>query len=234
MCTQRMIPQACRVDKRGSPVDQISTQIEWLETLCEKYDTYITKKYEVPICTGFFLYEDIAEIALKHLDADNMDTDDEQLDISDARLSVCTRATAKRTRTDVIAQQSKRSRLTQFDPVAVDIGAGSCTFCIEFLESNPTGVALAIDIMEPAEFWNEEIIPSHLWSRLFYHQAAPGDCLTKPRLKELLSDHVPEVQYAQVTDIHVSPECQTLSLAANTLRSAQQALEQMETSSSSS
>ena len=216
MCTQRMIPQACRVDKRGSPVDQISTQIEWLETLCEKYDTYITKKYKVPICTGFFLYEDIAEIALKHLDADNMDTDDEQLDISDARLSVCTRATAKRTRTDAIAQQRKRSRLTQLDPVAVDIGAGSCTFCIEFLESNPTGVALAIDIMEPAEFWNEEIIPSHLWSRLFYHQAAPGDCLTKPRLKELLSDHVPEVQYAQVTDIHVSPECQTLSLAANT------------------
>ena len=113
MCTQRMIPQACRVDKRGSPVDQISTQIEWLETLCEKYDTYITKKYKVPICTGFFLYEDIAEIALKHLDADNMDTDDEQLDISDARLSVCTRATAKRKQTDDIAQQRKRSRLTQ-------------------------------------------------------------------------------------------------------------------------
>ncbi len=50
------------------------------------------------------------------------------------------------------SSSSKRQRLDDRKKFAVDIGAGSATFCVEFLEANPNGYALAIDIIEPKFF----------------------------------------------------------------------------------
>ncbi len=83
----------------------------------------------------------------------------------------------------------KRQRLDDRKKFAVDIGAGSATFCIEFLEANPNGYALAIDIIEAKLFWNH--IPTHLQSRLQYHRAEPDDYLDKRTLEGLLSRYYP-------------------------------------------
>ena len=112
------------------------------------------------------------------------------------------------------SSSSKRQRLDDRKKYAVDIGAGSATFCIEFLEANPNGYALAIDIIEPKVFWSH--IPIHLQSRLQYHRAEPDDYLDQRILESLLSTYYPDIIYADVTDIHFSPECQTLSEAGNT------------------
>ena len=112
------------------------------------------------------------------------------------------------------SSSSKRLRLDDRKKFAVDIGAGSATFCIEFLEANPDGYALAIDIIEPQVFWSR--IPIHLQSRLQYHRAKPDDFLDKRILEKILSTYYPNIIYADVTDIHFSPECQTLSESGNT------------------
>ena len=112
------------------------------------------------------------------------------------------------------SSSSKRQRLADRQRYAVDIGAGSATFCIEFLEANPTGLALAIDIIAPEVFWSR--IPTHLRSRLKYHRAESTDWLDKVLLEVILSIYYPDIVYSDVTDIHFSPECQTLSEAGNT------------------
>ena len=63
MCTQRLMKQSSNVGKATPTVDQASNQLEWFDMLAESYDLYIDKKYKVPVCVGFFLYGDIAEIA---------------------------------------------------------------------------------------------------------------------------------------------------------------------------
>jgi len=123
------------------------------------------------------------------------------------RPATCTIAAAN-------SSSSKRQRLDDRKIYAVDIGAGSATFCIEFLEANPNGFALAIDIVEPVVFWSR--IPDHLLSRLQYHQAETTDWLDKEILEAYLSMYFPDVVYSNVTVIHFSPECQTLSEAGNT------------------
>jgi hypothetical protein len=112
------------------------------------------------------------------------------------------------------SSSSKRQRLDNRKVYAVDIGAGSASFCIEFLEANPNGYALAIDIIEPKVFWSR--IPVHLRSRLKYHRAEPTDWLDKALLEVTLSIYYPDIDYCDVTDIHFSPECQSLSEAGNT------------------
>ncbi len=71
--------------------------------------------------------------------------------------AICSTATAN-------SRSSKRQRIADRQRYAVDIGAGSAAFCIEFLEANPTGLALAIDIIESEVFSSR--IPTHLRSRL--------------------------------------------------------------------
>ena len=121
--------------------------------------------------------------------------------------AICSTATAN-------SSSSKRQRIANRQRYAVDIGAGSGTFCIEFLEANPTGLALAIDIIAPEVFWSR--IPTHLRSRLKYHRAESTDWLDKVLLEVILSIYYPDIVYSDVTDIHFSPECQTLSEAGNT------------------
>jgi hypothetical protein len=121
--------------------------------------------------------------------------------------AICSTATAN-------SSSSKRQRIANRQRYAVDIGAGSATFCIEFLEANPTGLALAIDVIEAEVFWSR--IPTHLRSRLKYHRAELTDWLDKVLLEVILSMYYPDIVYSDVTDIHFSPECQTLSEAGNT------------------
>ena len=65
----QMVPCMHQGNKDKSVLDQDSVQIEWAETVLELFDDYITDKYNVPICVGLFLYEDLAEIAFNNLDA---------------------------------------------------------------------------------------------------------------------------------------------------------------------
>jgi hypothetical protein len=50
-------------------MDQDSVQLDWIDHVLELFDDYVTDKYDVPICVGLFLYEDLAEIAFNNLDA---------------------------------------------------------------------------------------------------------------------------------------------------------------------
>jgi hypothetical protein len=75
-------------------------------------------------------------------------------------------------------------------------------------------LALAIDVIEAEVFWSR--IPTHLRSRLKYHRAESTDWLDKVLLEIILSIYYPDIVYSDVTDIHFSPECQTLSEAGNT------------------
>ena len=52
--------------------------------------------------------------------------------------------------------------------------------------------------------------------RLKYHRAESTDWLDKVLLEVILSIYYPDIVYSDVTDIHFSPECQTLSEAGNT------------------
>ena len=69
----RMVPTVRQGSKDRSVLrldqDSVQLELDWIEHVLELSDDYITDKYNVPICVGLFLYEDLAEIALANLDA---------------------------------------------------------------------------------------------------------------------------------------------------------------------
>ena len=77
-----------------------------------------------------------------------------------------------------LAEQAGRpSQVVPSVVLFTTVGLRSATFCIEFLEANPTGLALAMDTIESEVLWSR--IPAHLRSRLQYHRAESTDWLDK-------------------------------------------------------
>jgi hypothetical protein len=72
----KMVPTVRQGSKDKAVVDQDSVQIDWIENVLELFDDYITDKYNVPVCVGLFLYEDLAEIAFNNLDASEVSVGD--------------------------------------------------------------------------------------------------------------------------------------------------------------
>ena len=85
----KMVPTVRQGSKDKSVTDQDSVQLDWIEHVLGLFEDYITNKYNVPICTGLFLYEDLAEMALANLDA----SDFEDGDTSSARQCASTLVT---------------------------------------------------------------------------------------------------------------------------------------------
>ena len=72
----KMVPTVRQSSKDKSVLDQDSVQLEWIEHVLELFDDYITGKYNVPLCVGLFLYEDLAEIAFNNLEASGVSVSD--------------------------------------------------------------------------------------------------------------------------------------------------------------
>jgi hypothetical protein len=94
----------------------------------------------------------------------------------------------------------------------VEIGAGSATMTCGWLDANPSGIGLCIDIMDPIEFWPQ--IPLHLRPRVRYHRSTTNEDLDETQVHKLLRQYCgDDINFAMVDVIHFSPECQTLSHA---------------------
>jgi hypothetical protein len=63
----------------------------------------------------------------------------------------------------------------------------------DWLDANPSGIGLCIDIMDPIEFWPQ--IPLHLRPRVRYHRSTTNEDLDETQVHKLLR------QYCAMTSI---------------------------------
>ena len=217
----------------GVEADDESKYINWAYFVQEALDKYIFDTYGKMASIGLLLYPEITQIALSDLtpaekefctrecESDNDDSfDQDLLDV----FTMTTRSSSSRQPSDDKPNKSKkqRSRSTASSntvklpppPVKyfIEIGAGSATMTCDWLDANPTGIGLCIDVMDPIQFWPQ--IPLHLRPRIHYHQSKTTEDLDEPRLHKLLRQYCgDDINFAMVDVIHFSPECQTLSHA---------------------
>jgi hypothetical protein len=109
----KMVPTVRQSSKDKSVLDQDSVQLEWIEHVLELFDDYITGKYNVPLCVGLFLYEDLAEIAFNNLEASGVN-------VSDASAMGQCVNTSSTTRLKPIKRPFAEVSTTSSDPIKKD------------------------------------------------------------------------------------------------------------------
>jgi hypothetical protein len=190
----------------GVEADDESKYLNWAYVVQEALDKYIFDTYGKMASIGLLHYPDIAEIALNDLTPAEKefcmrecDSDDDEMFNQDL-LGVCTmttRSSSSRQPSDDEPRKPKKKQKSRSmtssttvklppPPVKyfVEIGAGSATMTCDWLDANPSGIGLCIDIMDPIEFWPQ--IPLHLRPRVRYHRSTTNEDLDETQVHKLL------------------------------------------------